>query len=183
MITVTGFLQPSSSRELGIVIYVITPPRVPIRESLDRARDVFSPIGIDLVPTRTFELTSPNQQPLYQHIDVDGCTLGSPISNRKHSSLHGIRHDAGRKGVAIYFVRSTTPPVNGCSQHPPNTPGALITTNATKWTLAHEIGHVLGLFHCSKNNALMSPATTSITDKPSLSFSEVQTLLRSPWLT
>lgn len=178
----TGVLQPSAPRELGLVIYVITPPRVPIKDSLDRARDVFGPIGIDLVPTRTYELSS-TQQPLYQHIDVGGCTMGSPISSRKHHSLHSIRYGAGRKGLAVYFIQSTTPPVNGCSQHPPNTPGALITANATMWTLAHEIGHVLGLFHSSNKNALMSRATTSISGKPSLSFPEVQTLLRSPWLT
>ena len=39
------------------------------------------------------------------------------------------------------------PPSNGCAAHPAGRPGAVVAQGASRWTLAHEVGHVLGLRH------------------------------------
>ena len=58
--------------------------------------------------------------------------------------------------VVAYFVRSTQPPFNGCGAHPAGRPGAAVASGCSAWTLAHEIGHVLGLSHVNDNNRLMT---------------------------
>ena len=37
--------------------------------------------------------------------------------------------------------------LNGCATHPSGRDGATIAAIASRWTLAHEIGHVMGLPH------------------------------------
>ena len=51
-----------------------------------------------------------------------------------------------------YFVRSTIPGLNGCSTHPDDVFGVAVTRIASVWTLAHEVGHVMGLQHISGEN-------------------------------
>ena len=57
------------------------------------------------------------------------------------------RNNAGPNDIVIYFVRSTVPVYGGCATHPQGRPGAVVASDADRWTLAHEIGHVLGLSH------------------------------------
>ena len=49
--------------------------------------------------------------------------------------------------IVIYFVESTNPPSAGCARHPSGQPGAVVARISSRWTMAHEIGHVLGLAH------------------------------------
>jgi hypothetical protein len=60
-------------------------------------------------------------------------------------------------------------------------PGAVVAQGATQWTLGHEIGHVLGLFHVNNNNRLMTGnGTGNITNPPpDLIASEINTMVGS----
>ena len=62
-----------------------------------------------------------------------------------------------------------------------NRPGAVVASGASAWTLAHEIGHVLGLSHVSDNNRLMTGlGTDNITNPPpDIIASEKTTMLAS----
>jgi hypothetical protein len=51
------------------------------------------------------------------------------------------------KHILIIFVPTMSPPANGCASHPSNTPGAVVDVAAGIHTMAHEVGHVLGLLH------------------------------------
>ena len=83
--------------------------------------------------------------------------------------------------MVVYFVRSTVPPFNGCASHPAGRPGAVVARGATIWTLAHEVGHTLGLFHIDDNNRLMTGnGTSNITNPPpDLISQEVLTMRKS----
>ena len=59
------------------------------------------------------------------------------------------------------------PPSNGCATHPAGRPGAVVAQGATRWTLGHEVGHVLTLRHVNDNNRLMTGnGTANITNAP-----------------
>lgn len=67
----------------------------------------------------------------------------------------------GSDEIVIYFVSNivgTSPEglkIVGCATYPKDMPGAVIDQNANKYTLAHEIGHVLGLFHEEDRSNIM----------------------------
>jgi hypothetical protein len=89
--------------------------------------------------------------------------------------------------IVIFFVRSTVPSFNGCATFPASAPGAVVVQGASRWTLAHEIGHVLGLNHLAGENcntpgyvpsSLMTGCGTSLitVPLPSLSSGEAGTM-------
>lgn len=79
--------------------------------------------------------------------------------------------------IAIYFVQATRPPLNGCATHPHDRLGAVVARLATRWTLAHEIGHVLGLAHVDDTARLMTRnGTSQIKGLPRLDDGEIRQL-------
>ena len=73
----------------------------------------------------------------------------------------------GTNHVAVYFVRTTNPPSNGCAAFPAGRPSCAIVSTASSWTLGHEVGHVLGLPHVTPTDRLMmGGGTWNITNPP-----------------
>jgi hypothetical protein len=132
-------------------------------------------IGVQLASTETLNLPA-----TFLDVDVGGCTFGTTTTEQ--NQLFSNRNNAGPDDVVVYFVRSTVPPFNGCATHPAGRAGAVVASIASPWTLAHEVGHVLGLRHVSDNNRLMTGGGTSnITNlPPDLVPSEVSTMQTSP---
>jgi hypothetical protein len=58
--------------------------------------------------------------------------------------------------VVVFFVGSVTDfdgtVLNGCASFPGGFPGAVVASYGSRWTLAHELGHVFGLPHISGEN-------------------------------
>jgi hypothetical protein len=124
-------------------------------------RDVYRPAGIrvDVASTENLNL------PLLNDLDVGQCFMGQTTAEQ--NQLFQNRNNVGANDVVVYFIRSTVPPFNGCAAHPNGSPGAVVVQGATQWTLAHEVGHVLGLNHVNDNNRLMTGnGTANITNPP-----------------
>lgn len=154
---------------------VLTNPTIPISTMIDRMREVYASAGIAVQWASTENLTLP----ALNDLDVGACTLGSTTAEQ--NTLFANRNSAGGNDVVVYFVRSTVPPYNGCAAHPAGRPGAVVVQGATQWTLGHEVGHVLGLFHVNNNDRLMTGnGTSNITNPPpDLVGSEISTMLAS----
>jgi hypothetical protein len=103
------------------------------------------------------------------------------MTTAEQNQLFANRNFVGANEVVIYFVRSTVPPFNGCAAFPAGSPGAVVAQGATRWTLGHEVGHVLGLVHVNNNDRLMTGnGTGNITNPPpDLVASEVTTMRAS----
>jgi hypothetical protein len=140
-------------------------------------RQVYNTVGIAV----QFASTENLNFPALNDLDVGTCTLGNTTAEQ--NQLFANRNNAGANDVVVYFVRSTVPPFNGCAAHPAGQPGAVVVQGATQWTLAHEVGHVLGLFHVNNNDRLMTGnGTANITNPPpDLIASEATTMLASPF--
>ncbi len=117
--------------------------------------------------------------PTLNDVDVGECVRGQTTAEQ--NTLFGNRNNVGANDGTVYFVRSTNPPYNGCAAHPAGRPGAVVVQGATRFTLGHEVGHVLGLNHVNDNNRLMTGnGTANITNPPpDLIASEGQTMLAS----
>jgi hypothetical protein len=156
---------------------VLTAPNIAINTMVDRMRQVYNTVGIAV----QFASTENLNFPALNDLDVGTCTLGNTTAEQ--NQLFANRNNAGANDVVVYFVRSTVPPFNGCAAHPAGQPGAVVVQGATQWTLAHEVGHVLGLFHVNNNDRLMTGnGTANITNPPpDLIASEATTMLASPF--
>ncbi len=94
--------------------------------------------------------------------------------------------------LVVFFVGAVTDVdgsvLNGCASFPGGRPGAVVASYGSRWTLAHEIGHVLGLPHIGGENfpacttrsftRLMTGCGTSglTADPPTLSDGEASTV-------
>ena len=153
----------------------LTAPTISAATMLERMRQVYNASGIEveLGSTETLNL------PALNDLDVGGCTMGT--TTQEQNTLYGNRNNVGANDVAVYFVRSTVPPFNGCAAFPANQPSCCVVQGATQWTMAHEVGHVLGLSHVNNNDRLMTGnGTGNITNPPpDLAGSEVTTMNNS----
>jgi hypothetical protein len=154
---------------------ILTAPTIPVATMVERMRGVYATRGIGLQWASTENLSFP----LLNDLDVGQCFRGQ--STAEQTQLFANRNNAGANDVVVYFIRSTVPPFNGCAAHPPGRPGAVVVQNATQWTLAHEVGHVLGLPHVNNNDRLMTGnGTGNITNPPpDLIASEATTMRNS----
>ncbi len=78
-------------------------------------------------------------------LDVGSCQPTALTAEQ--IQLFANRNHVGVREVVVYFVRDTNPANNGCAASPNDRPAAVVAAVASRWTLAHEIGHVLGLNH------------------------------------
>ncbi len=179
---------PGVRERLTLHLKILVPPtRFTIEQMLNAMRQVYRPAGILVEVGSRERLRLPTLE------DVDLFCPGKPTQtccpfpcatnnlNPEHLALFRHRRGVGAKDLAVYFVRSTVPGLNGCCAHPPGRQGVIVAATASQWTLAHEIGHVLGLPHVNNNDRLMTGnGTNNITKPPpDLIASEVTTMLRS----
>jgi hypothetical protein len=172
---------------------VWTTPNIPIETMLNRMREVYSTAGILVTVLTRQDFTSSSIVTSLRDLDVvANCPAGQVTAEQVQ--LFNNRDNVGDLELAIHFVRSTNPVLNGCASHPDDIFGAVVTQIASVWTLAHEIGHVMGLSHISGENQgcpdsmpnccstpdttrLMTGCSTSnITGTPTIDQGEIDTL-------
>jgi hypothetical protein len=145
---------------LRLHIKVLAQPNVPIETMLTAMRVVYATVGIRVRHLSTEALSLP----ALEDLDV-GADQFQP-TKAEHIELFTHRNNVANGDIVVYFVRSTNPPLNGTAAHPPGRPGAVVTSVATEYTLAHEVGHVLGLGHINDNSRLMTLNGTTLITKP-----------------
>jgi len=146
-------------------------------------REVYATAGIsvNLASTETLNVATPALSVL-NDIDTGTCTGGNPSAEQ--IALSAFRNNAGSLDVVVYVCRSVTwnsGSLNGCASFPANRPMAVIASYCSRYTLGHEVGHVLGLNHVNDSNRLMTGnGTDNITNPPpDLIQSEKNTMLAS----
>jgi hypothetical protein len=175
-------------------IKVLFDPDIEIETMLNHMREVYSTAGIRVEVVSRENLTGSNFTNLLD-LDVQDaqgniCLMGRTSSEQNQLFMN--RNKVGDNEIVVYFVRSTNPPFNGCASHPDGIPGAVIARIASQWTLAHEVGHVLGLPHISgekdQNGNCVTPdftrlmtgcSTSSIVGTPTIDQTEINTMTSS----
>lgn len=162
---------------------ILFQPTIPIATMLRSMQQVYHPAGFRVEVASTERLSAPNLVDLDIQCpgSADSCPCASGAMSAEQTQLFANRNNVTGHDVVVYFVRSTTPSLNGCASHPPGRPGVVVTSVASQWTLGHEVGHVLGLNHVNNNDRLMTGlGTNNITNPPpDLIPSEVQTMTNS----
>lgn len=179
---------PPQRERIRLHLKILADPAVPIATMLRAMREVYGPAGFRVEVASTERLRLPTLVDLDLHcpgnVAATCCPFpcASPTLNAEVVTLFGNRRRVRPNDVVVYFVRTTSPTLNGCCAHPPGRPGVVVTSIASRFTMAHEIGHILGLPHVASTDRLMTGAGTgNITNPPpDLVPSEVQTMTASP---
>lgn len=165
-----------------------------IIECIEGMRVVYSTVGIGVV-IKSFEVLD---NPDFQDIDIAECetsedwfygTTSSTTDEQRalFSNTNYVEfltrgtYEGGEEQYTIelrvYFVGTTNPPANGCA-----TGGsAVVARVGNLYTLAHEVGHLLGLDHFDDADRLMRSGRR-INLPPDLVSSEGETMKKSYYM-
>ena len=170
-----SYRQVTVTQRIRIHTKVLTVPNIAIETLLQNMREVYAAASIDVEWASTESLNLP----ALNDLDVGQCVAG--VTTAEQNTLYNNRNNVAANDIAVYFVRSTVPPFNGCAAHPAGKPSACVVQTGSQWTFAHEVGHVLGLSHVNNNDRLMTGnGTSNITNPPpDLIASEVTTMTNS----
>jgi hypothetical protein len=137
-------LNPDLAIRLHLKVW--TNPTIAVGTMLTSMQDIYGKAGIGVVVGSLQDLTPATILTSLRDLDIVPLCPPGQLTGEQ-IQLFNNRDGVGEFDVVAHLVRSTVPPKNGCASHPDSTFGAVITQSASVWTLAHEIGHVLGLQH------------------------------------
>ncbi len=164
----------SYSRRVTVHLRILVDPKpVTLEQMKKSAKEAYRAADVLVHFASTEHLKLPDQ---FKDIDL------LPNLSADHRKLFGEnRGQAAASDIVVFFIRSTFPPASGYAGHPDGKPGAVVVPGASRWTMAHEIGHVLGIPHAKSNERLMFSSTSNITkDPPVLGPEEILSIHRSP---
>lgn len=158
--TATGFLEPDgiigqqTIRELdrliggfkhsiGVHFRSIALTKVPFNTILASTKQVYAQYGIriDMMNGESLALSAADQARFEKinQLCVWDLTLG------EFNELHSLGTPAPATDVLVYFIHSfkKEPAATGCGGHAKGRPACTVAITGNRWSLAHEMGHVL----------------------------------------
>ena len=107
------------------------------------------------------------------------------LSVGEFNALHARGTTAPTTDVLVYFVKSFKEQLNGCGGHARGRPACTVAETGTRWTVAHELGHVLlgsgfAPVHVGDTRNLMNTTTTTIVGMPTLTVRQLAQMRMSP---
>lgn len=147
-------------------------PKVPEFTALANMQRVYGPHGIKVeFASGESLLLSSAQQVSLKNVDVGTCTLGGNLTDEQKDLFSlGSRQGVSSTDILVFYVDGVKPDSGslvGCATHAKGTPACIVASGGSKWTLAHEVGHVLGLTHEPGDDTnVMHTPTGSITTNP-----------------
>ena len=177
-----------SPKQLNIHIKILTRPKAPrtVRRMISAMRQVFNSANIDvqLASKQVFNLKKNPDLAALNVLDVGTCS-GNATDEQIEIAQH--RNSVPDRQIVIYVCQSLTDAFAGCAVHADDSkPMAVISAkNATYYTMAHEVGHLLGLEHPAVEDPdqLMDPGGhKDLHPLPFLVESEIDKMRNSPFL-
>lgn len=193
VLTADGIIGPKTMREIdrriggfkhrvGLHFRAIALTQVSFDLILSSAQAVYAQYGIriDMANGQSL-LLAPGDQARLETVD-QACKWD--LSTGEFNELHSRGGPAPATEILVYFIKSFNPQLNGCGGHAKNRPAATVAASGTRWTVAHEVGHVLlgsGFLpvHVTDTRNLMNKTTATITSMPTLTEKQLAQMRKS----
>ncbi|MFT7638777.1 MAG: peptidoglycan hydrolase-like protein with peptidoglycan-binding domain [Pirellulaceae bacterium] len=109
------------------------------------------------------------------------------VGNDEWAALQKLLNDVPGTDICVFFVGQLWDPAEspgsemflGCGAYRPGSPACVVAANGSKYDMAHEVGHVLGLPHDNTNGNLMHPTQAAYPQLPTLSAAQVAIVRKS----
>ena len=113
---------------------------VPVDDMIFSMRQVYNNASIAVIVRSTENLALNDTD-----IDVGQCVTGQVTADQ--TTLFNNRNSVGQNEIVVYIVRAVLGAGGGmfagCATFPAGRPGAVVASTGTRWTLSHEVGHIL----------------------------------------
>lgn len=167
-------LGNTCNRRVRLHLKSLGMPTVPEFTALRNAQSVYGQYGICMQFASGQSLPNAidrsSQSLSLMNVDVGSCTMPQGMTQQQDALFgYGSRQSVGPNDIICYWVdrvASGGRQLAGCASHPTAQPACVVAALGSPWTLAHEVGHVLGLRHTTGSAMLMSTPTASITARP-----------------
>lgn len=191
--------------QISATIWRSTPPSIHIADTKKTILLHFRSISLTSI---SFETQFKSAIQVFDQYNIDvlmksGKSVGLSESDRKKfkrvdtscvagkdewSALQRLLNDVPSRDVCVFFVKqlwdtkesSGNEMFLGCGAYLPGSPACVVAANASKYDMAHEVAHVLGLSHNNTSGNLMHPTQSAYAKLPSLTTAQLKTIRKSP---
>ena len=131
---------PAPSHRVRVHFRSIALTHVPFETALRNAQTVYGQYGIDFqFASGESLLLDPAQTALFDRIDQE-CNW--QLTTGEYNQLHALGTPCPPFDMKVFFVNRMRG-VLGCGGHAPGRPAATVASEAWRWDMGHEAGHVL----------------------------------------
>jgi len=138
-----GLPNPGSSytHRVGLHFRSLKLTNVPFNRILNTAKTIYAQYGIKL-EYRSGESLNLTDAEARKFARIDG-TCRWEITNGEYAELQRLGGATPNNEITVFYVDGFSEAINGCGGHLKNRPACFVADQGTRWTTAHEIGHVL----------------------------------------
>jgi peptidoglycan hydrolase-like protein with peptidoglycan-binding domain len=166
---------PAFDRKVRLHFRSAAMPVVPEFTALANAQKVYAQINVQLEFASGLSMAISDADALRLDASDGTCKWNQASDELKLLNTLGGRQGVGLNDILVFYAnrikQNDGSTLNGCAGHEPGKPTVMVAASGSRWTLGHEVGHVLlgSTFvpvHSTDPTNLMFSPTASITADP-----------------